>query len=89
MAIEILILLKYSILVLDDEESAVVTAGAIVTVTVSLTRTSLGSLLTGDNESANKTATNAITLEDEDKENKEGGASDQPQVTWKPIRLLL
>jgi hypothetical protein len=68
--------------VLDDEESAVVTAGAIVTVTVSLSRSSLGSLLTGDDESANKTATDAINLEDDDKENKEkeGSAADQPLV---------
>lgn len=60
---------------LDDEESAVVTAGAIVTVTVTLTRSSLGTLLTGD-ESANKTASNAINCDEEDKENKEGGDGD-------------
>jgi len=74
--------------VLDDEQSAVVTAGAIVTVTVTLTRDSLSSLLTGDSV-ANKTASDSVDPDDnieDEKENKEGGTAEaQNQAQKKPV----
>jgi len=71
--------------VLDDEESAVVTAGAIVTVTVTLTRNSMSSLITGDN-AATKTVSNARNADDETEEdNKEKQVENQVQVVQKKL----
>jgi len=81
-------------LVLDDEESAVVTAGAIVTVTVTLTRNSMSSLLKGDKDKADKgrgshgsqavVAAAANVYQDDDKENRETDADLQTQ-NKKPV----
>jgi translocation protein SEC63 len=75
--------------VLDDEESAVVTAGAIVTVTVTLTRNSMGSLLKGESAAMKSSqSASAAVQEDpeEDKENREvdGEANNQVQ-NKKPV----
>ncbi|CAL8086529.1 unnamed protein product [Orchesella dallaii] len=66
--------------VLDDEESANVTAGAIVTVTVTLTRNSMNSLLKGENAlmKSSHALTTANDDQDEDKENREVDADGNP-----------
>jgi len=77
---------------LDDEESNVVTAGAIVTVNVHLTRSSMKSLIKGDS-SALKSAANVSAIEnslevDDDKENREIGQESedqQVQVKKQPV----
>jgi hypothetical protein len=74
--------------VLDDEESNVVTAGAIVTVNVLLTRNSMGSLIKGE-VTALKTSANVSAMEnedhEEDKENQEVVEADEPSQPKKPV----
>lgn len=67
---------------LDDEESAVVTAGAIVTVTVTLTRNSMSSVLTGESLSSKTTSETAdVEADDRVEEEKENtGADSQVQT---------
>lgn len=64
----------YSLIVLDDEMSNVVTAGAIVTVNVLLQRNSMGSLIKGDFNAKKTSAANVSAIDadiDDDKENRE------------------
>lgn len=75
-------------IVLDDEESNVVTAGAIVTVNVTLTRNSMGSLIKGETN-ALKASANVSSIEhddnEEDKENQDGETEDHPKEPKKPV----
>jgi translocation protein SEC63 len=74
--------------VLDDEESAVVTAGAIVTVTVILTRNSMESIIKGEgaptkNKESHDDGKHEHEDAEDDKENKEDGdVAHQPK---KPV----
>jgi len=71
--------------VLDDEESAVVTAGAIVTVTVTLTRNTMSSLLTGDTL-ASTTASEAVDADEQvEDETKEASDDKTHTVQKKPV----
>jgi hypothetical protein len=76
--------------VLDDEESNVVTAGAIVTVNVHLTRRSMSSLIKGDT-TALKSAANVSAIDaegDEDKENKDTAHESEDGQQNHPKKLV-